>query len=93
MKRSLVKLRYTVNDRWPICMRQIERTSQFKRATTSAGERAASDRAHARRADLVPDHGRARRINQPLEPRHRDPALTRGLEGSPGYHVKPDLVR
>ena len=69
-------------------MRQIERTGQFKRdykREAKGQHRATLD------ADLVPVLV-ALADDQPLEPRHRDHALTGDWKDHRDCHVKPDLV-
>nr|AFR44028.1 addiction module toxin protein [uncultured bacterium] len=69
-------------------MRQIERTGQFKRdykREAKGQHRATLD------ADLVPVLV-ALAGDQPLEPRHRDHALTGDWKDHRDCHVKPDLV-
>lgn len=70
-------------------MRQIERTGQFKRDYKREAKwqhRATLD------ADLVPVLV-ALADDQPLEPRHRDHALTGDWKDHRDCHVKPDLVQ
>ena len=69
-------------------MRQIERTGQFKRdykREAKGQHRATLD------ADLVPVLV-ALADDQPLEPRHRDHALTGDWKDHRDCHIKPDLV-
>lgn len=69
-------------------MRRIEPTSQFKRDY----KREAKDQHSATLdADLKPVLA-ALASDQPLEPRHRDHALTGGWKDHRDCHVKPDLV-
>lgn len=69
-------------------MRTIERTSQFKRdfKRESKGRYSAS-----LSTDLVAVLTKLA-SNLPLEPRHRDHALTGNLAGCRDCHIKPDLV-
>lgn len=69
-------------------MRRIERTGQFKRdyKRESKGQRRAT-----LDAELVPVVT-ALAIDQPLEPRHRDHALTGDWKDHRDCHIKPDLV-
>ena len=69
-------------------MRQIERTGQFKRdykREAKGQHRATLD------ADLVPVLV-ALADDQPLEPRHRDHALTGDWKDHRDCHVKPELT-
>jgi len=69
-------------------MRKIDPTSQFRRdykREAKGQHRATLD------ADLEPVLG-ALASDQPLEPRHRDHALTGEWKDHRDCHVKPDLV-
>lgn len=68
-------------------MRRIERTGQFKRdyQREAKGRRAMLD------AELMPIV-KALADDLPLEPRHRDHALTGDWKDHRDCHVKPDLV-
>ena len=68
-------------------MRRIERTGQFKRdyQREAKGRRAMLD------AELMPIVN-ALAYDLPLEPRHRDHALTGDWKDHRDCHVKPDLV-
>ena len=69
-------------------MRQIEQTGQFKRDL----KREAKGRHRATlEADLMPVLS-ALASGQPMEPRHRDHALTGDWQDHRDCHVKPDLV-
>jgi mRNA interferase YafQ len=69
-------------------MRRIEPTSQFKRdyKREAKGQYSAT-----LDADLKPVFA-ALASDQPLEPRHRDHALTGGWKDHRDCHIKPDLV-
>ena len=69
-------------------MRRIEHTGQFKRdykREAKGQHRATLD------AELMPVV-KALAYDQPLEPRHRDHALTGDWKDHRDCHVKPDLV-
>ncbi|MCP3879461.1 MAG: type II toxin-antitoxin system YafQ family toxin [Sulfitobacter sp.] len=69
-------------------MRRIEHTGQFKRdykREAKGHHRATLD------AELMPIV-KALACDQPLEPRHRDHALTGDWKDHRDCHVKPDLV-
>ena len=71
-----------------ICMRKIERTSQFRRdykREARGQHRASLD------ANLVPILV-ALADDQPLESQHHDHALSGGWKDHRDCHVKPDLV-
>jgi mRNA interferase YafQ len=68
-------------------MRRIERTGQFKRDY----KREAKRRRAILDAELLPIV-KALAYDLPLEPRHRDHALTGDWNDHRDCHVKPDLV-
>lgn len=80
-------------------MRQIERTGQFKRDYKGSSQKtgkiykreAKGQHRATLDADLVPVLV-ALADDQPLEPRHRDHALTGDWKDHRDCHVKPDLV-
>jgi mRNA interferase YafQ len=69
-------------------MRRIEPTSQFRRDY----KREAKGRYHATLDAVVTSIVQILADDQPLEPRHRDHALTGNWIDHRDCHIKPDLV-
>lgn len=69
-------------------MRRIEHTAQFKRDY----KREAKGQHRATLDDDLMPVVKALACDQPLEPRHRDHALTGDWKDHRDCHVKPDLV-